>query len=397
MPVWHETTRALRESGELLVVGITQEQHPDRCRLYAQWQGLDWPILWDPFNLTGSSAVPVVLAVDEHGIVRADRFRPDELGAVLLEPAFPAPTGPAGTDRAEAPVHPGLLEEGGGSGPEAAVAGLLFGRGADGTAAAVDRAITGLEELAGEERPELLFRLGVAYRMRHDSAHARPGDFQRAVDSWSAALAADPSQYIWRRRIQQYGPRLDKPYPFYDWIEEARVDLRTAGEEPWPVRTPLCGAEVAAGTSALPANPGLHRAPDPHRRVPLDGEGLVQIEVGVVGHTGKPGAIVRAGNAARVHVSLRPDPAREVKWGDEAGPSVVWISSPRGWRLERNLYELRGEAGSAKARRIDFEVVPRGDKEEGPSHLLGHALYHVCVDDTGRCVYLRQDFRVPFR
>ena len=57
MPVWHEATRALRESGDLTVIGITQEQHPERCGLFAQWKGIDWPILWDPFNLTEARAV----------------------------------------------------------------------------------------------------------------------------------------------------------------------------------------------------------------------------------------------------------------------------------------------------------------------------------------------------
>ena len=44
MPVWHERTRAARESGRLKVVGLIQEQHPERRRLWARWQGVDWPI-----------------------------------------------------------------------------------------------------------------------------------------------------------------------------------------------------------------------------------------------------------------------------------------------------------------------------------------------------------------
>ncbi|MEL6715742.1 MAG: hypothetical protein AAFP86_18320, partial [Planctomycetota bacterium] len=70
MPVWYEKTRALRESGELQIVAVTLEQHPDRARLYAQWKGYDFPILWDPFGLTGLSVVPVITGVDEHGITR---------------------------------------------------------------------------------------------------------------------------------------------------------------------------------------------------------------------------------------------------------------------------------------------------------------------------------------
>ena len=76
------------------------------------------------------------------------------------------------------------------------------------------------------------FRLGVALRKRYDSPHRQPGDFQAAVDAWKGALDIDPNQYIWRRRIQQYGPRLDKPYPFYDWVPQAREEIAARGETP---------------------------------------------------------------------------------------------------------------------------------------------------------------------
>ena len=56
--------------------------------------------------------------------------------------------------------------------------------------------------------------------------------FQRAIDAWGQALAIDPNHYIWRRRIQQYGPRLIKPYPFYDWVEQAAREIRARGETP---------------------------------------------------------------------------------------------------------------------------------------------------------------------
>ena len=62
------------------------------------------------------------------------------------------------------------------------------------------------------------FHLGVTYRKRYDSDHRQLEDFRKAVEHWDQALDIDPNQYIWRRRIQQYGPRLDKPYSFYDWV-----------------------------------------------------------------------------------------------------------------------------------------------------------------------------------
>ena len=92
--------------------------------------------------------------------------------------------------------------------------------------------------------PSARFRLGVAYRMRHDSGRARSGDFQRAVDAWTGALSRRQKQYIWRRRIQQYGPLLDKPYPFYPWVTEARQSIQRRDEHPITLRTGLSGAEL---------------------------------------------------------------------------------------------------------------------------------------------------------
>ena len=77
----------------------------------------------------------------------------------------------------------------------------------------------------------LQFRLGVAQRFQFDSSGgARTEDFQQAAEAWTRALASNPNQYIWRRRIQQYGPGLDKPYPFYDWVTQARDAIEARGE-----------------------------------------------------------------------------------------------------------------------------------------------------------------------
>ena len=88
MPVWHEATREWVKQGRLVLLGVTQEQHADRCRLFAQWKRLDWPILHDPINLLEAPAVPIVVAIDEHGIVRAVRPRPETFAAEFLDKTF---------------------------------------------------------------------------------------------------------------------------------------------------------------------------------------------------------------------------------------------------------------------------------------------------------------------
>ena len=85
MPVWYERVRPLVEAGALQIIGIVQEQHPDRAQLYQQWKGLDFPILWDPFGLSGVEAVPDLTAVDEHGVIRIARPAPKLFETQFME------------------------------------------------------------------------------------------------------------------------------------------------------------------------------------------------------------------------------------------------------------------------------------------------------------------------
>ena len=390
MPVWHAKTRAMRASGELAVVGITQEQHPDRCRLYAQWQELDWPILWDPFNLTGSAAVPIVSGIDAHGVVRAALRNPERDAAdEFFEKAYEPP---ASAPAAEIPVRRELLAAG--STPDTlaewAIAKMLW----EGPAA-YDDGIAALEEAVGQrgEDPVLLFRLGVAHRLRYDSPAGRSGDFQASLDHWTHALRKDPNQYIWRRRIQQWGPRLDKPYAFYDWVARAREEIAARGAEPIAVAVALTGSEVADQSNVLPARKEERANPDPKREIAQDEVGLVRVAAAAALNT-SAGGRNRSQPTARVYVELRPDPVRDVHWSNDAGPTLVWISVPQGWRLEQNLHELPlpGAEPSNETRRLELEVL--ASSAEARPIVRGFALYYVCEGESGECVYRRRDFEI---
>lgn len=412
MPVWHEKTRALRESGALAVVGITEEQHPDRCRLFAQWHGIDWPILWDPFNLTASAAVPLVLAVDERGVVRPGRLDPrrfeEQVAEGFLRDA-PPDGEPAERPRPYDDFGPDLVGPARLAAddvvlrPEQALSRLLFYDHVHDEplpAAELDHSIASLELTAASARAEPAdhFRMGVALRLRYDSPYHRPQDFQRSLDAWTVALLANPGQYIWRRRIQQWGPRLDKPYPFYDWIDTARAEIAARGEEPVPVRVPLTGAEIADKTNRIPVSEGEDVHPDPDGGVPRDTSDLVTAEVAVAPHTGIAASRVREPvGTSRVHVVLRPDPERDVHWSNDAGPTVVWIDLPEGWNVRHNLHVLpvpEGAEGSDEVRRLDFEVRPPvGPPSVGS--VRGTAFYYVCEGGSGECSYLARDFEAP--
>jgi hypothetical protein len=405
VPVWHRDTAKWRDSGELVVVGITQEQHPDRTRLFAQWHGLDWPILWDPFNVTGSQAVPFACAIDEHGEIRSvvkdaatlgEAFRERELehtrsshtpGPPTLFALDRPPNGDAALQHAALrdllvpePERPERLDE------------------------AVDELVRmcAARDAARDERNQddgrLLFQTGVALRMRVDSGFARPGDFQSALDHWAKALERDPNQYIWRRRIQQYGPRLDKPYPFYGWVAEARAAIRARGEEPVELVATLTGSELADGARTLDVA-DAPACPDPQGEIDRDTAGLVAIETATAWDTTKKSA------TATVHLTLTPDAERDAHWTNDAGPLVVWIGDPdlpKGWRASRRLLTHPGPTGSpgpapetsSEPRMLDVEVqLPPGSPGGA---LAGFALYYVC-EGAGECVYRRQDFTVALR
>ncbi len=399
MPVWHERTRAARESGQLQVVGVIQEQHPDRCRLYAQWQQFDWPIVHDPINAIGARAVPMFVAIDESGAVVDSALRLDQLEEFLNRPAA-SPRGTLGDSRGggkSAPTREALYAAGQSLWREAAGAGtveawtqagdalLLWGQPAD-----LERAVAAYQharELA-PDRAALQFRLGVAQRMRFDLL-GDPDAFVSATAAWNRALELDPNHYIYRRRLQQYGPRLIKPYPFYDWIEEARQAIRRRGAIPVPLVAEPTGAEVASPSRSWTEGTAVKENPDPEGRIERDRGALVQTRVVVIPET------VQAGSTARVHIILRPRPG--VFWNNEVDPPVLWVDLPPGWEstaIETST-PVPTQVETREVRAYDFEIkTPATARDRS---LRGFALVYICESRGGQCLFRRIDLEIPVR
>ena len=237
------------DEGELAVVAVTQEQQSDRCRLFAAWQELDFPILHDPINVLDARGVPIFVAIDEHGVVRSVRPGLQSLERDFLGKEFepPKPTTPAGASEGErkdaektatgagtaSPDFKKLMREAVSTNTAQAwrtYADLLvIHKGA----AAFDQAITAYAKATTLDPKDAksLFRLGVCYRMRHESKARQAGDAEKAMQYWRQASKLDPGQYVWMRRIQQYSAPRDRPYIFYDWMPRARQEIESAGRQ----------------------------------------------------------------------------------------------------------------------------------------------------------------------
>lgn len=378
MPGWHKASEALQKAGKVQMIGVIQEQHPDRARLFMQWQQMDWPILVDALNLLSVSVVPITLFIDEFGVIRevnpsltnADRALDEFLNAsAIKENVSVGETGLDGVSKEEESAKELILWEA----PQR-----------------LDEAIQLYEKAIANAQANgsLYFRLGVAYRMRYDSEYRQSADFRLAVDNWAQALDINPNQYIWRRRIQQYGPRLDKPYPFYDWVHTARDVIRKRGETPVKLVVEPSGAEFAKPGRSFQSSSDRKEESDPQGRITRDHGDFIKIDYVIVRSTGF------GGPAARVHVELRPNQKKKAHWNNTVGDLEFWLAPPAGWEVNSRFLTTPNPAKqvvSSETRKVEFEVRRLSGPESGTVRIPAYALYYVCEDVDGTCLYRRQD------
>ncbi len=383
MPGWHALTKHYEEQGQLKVVGVIQEQHSDRARLFMQWKEMGWPLLVDSLNLLGVSGAPITLFLDEAGVIKAINPKrgalSEFLGADPVGGAAPIWSGASRT----ALLAPVINDE-----LATADQQFLWG-GLDG----VTRAISGYQKvlLENPNHAEAQFRLGVAYRRRFDGERREANDFSLAVTHWGNALELNPNQYIWRRRIQQYGPRLSKPYSFYDWVHTARLDLREQGVEPIRLSVEPGGAEFAHPSAGFEVRDVSVENPDPQGRIFRDSENLIQIDSVAV-----PSRL-RAGEAVRIHLRMTPDEKKKVHWNNEVEDLKLWTEGVADWQIQSRFhrYSVPEQAVTVEARTVEFELQAPEGTPPGIFTLRGYALYYICEDVGGQCLYRRQDFEVP--
>jgi hypothetical protein len=374
------------------MVGIVQEQHPDRARLFMQWKEMEWPVLVDAQNRLEVAVVPITLLIDEHGVIRGKASRrrsPEATARAFVEARFDAPETPPATTTTPDLATLEAATADGSAGTWRVYGRALVDRGGD---TRIDEAVDAFERAVAADGtdPLTLFQLGVAYRKRFDSVHRQPSDFQRAVVHWSRALELDPNQYIWRRRIQQYGPRQIKPYPFYDWVPAAREAIRQRGKEPVPLVVEPSGAEFAHPADTFTASETTRDEPDPGGRVTRDDRAFIAVDTTVVPPRVTPGQTVR------VHLAFRPERGIDAHWNNEAEPMQLWLAAPAGGQVERRWHEVANPdaATSTETRRVELEVQVPEDAAAGSITIPAYALYNVCEGPAGRCLYRRRDIEI---
>lgn len=393
VPGWHEATKELQRQGQLQMLGIIEEQHPDRAQLFMQWKQMGWPVLVDSYNLLEAPYVPITVAIDEHGIVRHIGMPMQDarrLAEQFLKESYERPVGDAPPTRLPEVEKLKVAAEQQKTGAAWRAYGdaVAVWGGREPFANAIAAYEQALKLNPHDELAE--FRLGVAYRMRYDSDRRRAQDFQHAVTHWSRALEMNPNQYIFRRRIQQYGPRLSKPYPFYDWVAEARREIRARGLEPATVTVEPMGAEIAQPERSFPQSDVVEREPDPQEKILRDGGQFIRTETTVVP------PVIDPGGAARVHIVFRPNWETKAHWNNEVNGLVLWVNPPEGWPVDHRAQTLANppQSTSQEIRRVEFEVRAPPNAA-GRVTIPAYALYYVCEDVNGICMYRRQDLRIP--
>lgn len=194
---------------------------------------MDMPIVYDPINALECKGVPIAVAVDEHGVVRGAGVRAGTLEREFLSKTF-KPTGAKAPSEARFSASLEALKLTAAETRRSSAwrdygDALILRKGLSGLA----RAISAYSKAAALDPKDgnALFRLGVCYRMRYESSGRKDGDDKKSTDLWRRARSLDKRQYIWRRRTEQYGPKGDRPYVFYDWMIQAISEITNRGDK----------------------------------------------------------------------------------------------------------------------------------------------------------------------
>lgn len=383
MPGWHVFTEPLRQSGKINVLGIIEEQHPERAKLFMQWKKMDWPVYVDQFNLLNVKAVPITILIRPNGIIQAINPSKKFVSQSLNDHAFDSdnqkPPGPGTKVKPEA--------------PEKSIHSYLTGTSNLNHLIREHQFALKQNQIQSDQIGTWHFRLGVAFKIRDESPQRSQGDFSQALDHWEQSLTHVPSQYIWRRRMEQYGPAQTKPYPFYNWVNEAVEAIRARGDEPSIGDIYLTGSELASpGDIQPPAGDSL---PVGFDSLPVTPNASVRVVSTMIpGHpikvpqSAKP--VRGPASARRIHVRAELAHPDHITWNNESTPAHLHFPPSNFTTRPVNLRWLHfpnDQAHSSEPRSFDFEMwVPDfSASDHVPQFLDGFLVVNLCDLSTGAC------------
>lgn len=149
------------------------------------------------------------------------------------------------------------------------------------------------------------------------------------------------------------------------------------------------GAEMAKPSKRFETAASEHKEPDAAGKITRD-DGFIQVETAVVP------ALIRAGETAPVHLILRPNSKIKAHWNNEVEPLRLWVNLPEGWAADKQYLTAPNppQPVNAETREVQLEIRSPEKISPGSFTIPGYALYYVCEDVDGACLYRRQDINV---
>lgn len=391
---WQSAARKSVAEGKLVVLGVVQALQPDRCRLMAQWKGLDVPLVYDPLDLSGVTEVPKVVGLDEYGAVRlvdpeseeqlqdyvGHKFarmkkQQRELVVALPEPRY--------TFRiaGEARNVKGWRDHG-----DALVMA--------GEPPHIDDAIRTYERAIKADGGDAMshYRLGVALWIRSQRPERQPGDLQGAIDAWEGARRCDPESEVLRAQCERFGLLEEKPASLFGWIPTALKEIAASGKTPIALTCEPATVEVAGPREKFAVAKKTEGEPAGDSGAALDVRKLIEFEAAVVGPLSAKKKAYR-----QVLLVFRPSPFAGGRWHNAGGPMRVWLEAPKGVKLDRRFIEYAVPSGSTseEARILNVEVKLPSKGKGKPVKIKGVAVYSATSGEGGQL--LRCEFEVEVK
>ncbi len=94
---------------------------------------------------------------------------------------------------------------------------------------------------------------------------------------------------------------------------------------------------------------------------------------------------------------MRPNVSIKAHWNNEADDTEMWIEPPAGWEIDQRRHKVGippDSPVSLETRTIEFELKVPDDAKPGEFTLPAYALYYVCEDINGVCLFRRQDLSI---